>query len=162
MQIEDFGKKIGGARKDIWGSRGLYVEDLTGMNEGEIKKYVTKGNIWLKPDYQALYESGLSRHVVYYMKAVRDSIMTKPVNMKDSINYISFVTEVRDIVMNMKSDEDIPKLYQYMKEKYEYHKSPYNVEYTGIAKNVVNRKLFKAFRMSINEINSNIKKTPNL
>ena len=159
MQIEDFGKKIGGARKDIWGSRGLYVEDLTGMNEGEIKKYVTKGNIWLKPDYQALYESGLSRHVVYYMKAVRDSIMTKPVNMKDSINYISFVTEIRDIVMNMKSDEDIPKLYQYMKEKYEYHKSPYNVEYTGIAKNVVNRKLFKAFRMSINEINSNIKKT---
>lgn len=159
MQIEDFGNKIGGARKDIWQSRGLIVDDLEYMNSGEIQKYVTKNNIWLKPDYQALYDAGLSRRVVYYMKIVRDSIISKPVNMSQSMNYISCVIEIRDIVMNMKSDDDIPKLYQYMKAKYEKQYDRFYVQYDEPAKQVVNNKLLKVFRMRISELDSKIKKT---
>ena len=33
--IIDFGEKIGGARKDLWKERGLMVEDLDGMTQGE-------------------------------------------------------------------------------------------------------------------------------
>lgn len=33
--INDFGEKIGGARKDLWKERGLMVEDLDGMTQGE-------------------------------------------------------------------------------------------------------------------------------
>lgn len=39
---EDFGEKIGGAKKDLWAARGLYVDDLLGMNEREAEKYVKK------------------------------------------------------------------------------------------------------------------------
>lgn len=45
-RIEDFGKKIGGARKDLWKERGLDITDLADMNEAEAAKYITKDNIW--------------------------------------------------------------------------------------------------------------------
>ena len=43
---EDFGEKIGGAKKDLWKDRGLYADDLDGMNEREAEKYVKKDNVW--------------------------------------------------------------------------------------------------------------------
>lgn len=54
IQHEDFGEKIGGAKKDLWKDRGLYVNDLDAMNEREAEKFVKKDNIWKKPDYQAI------------------------------------------------------------------------------------------------------------
>ena len=54
LQHEDFGEKIGGAKKDLWKDRGLYVDDLGGMNEREAEKFVKKDNVWKKPDYQAM------------------------------------------------------------------------------------------------------------
>ncbi|RRJ25919.1 hypothetical protein EHV10_05080 [Lachnoanaerobaculum gingivalis] len=56
---EDFGEKIGGAKKDLWKDRGLYTDDLDGMNEREAEKYVKKDNIWKKPDYQDISEIDL-------------------------------------------------------------------------------------------------------
>ena len=53
-QHEDFGEKIGGAKKDLWRDRGLYVDDLNSMNDREAEKYVKKDNIWKKPNYQAI------------------------------------------------------------------------------------------------------------
>ena len=38
IQHEDFGEKIGGAKKDLWKDRGLYVNDLDAMNEREAEK----------------------------------------------------------------------------------------------------------------------------
>ena len=55
-KINDFGKVIEGARKDLWKSRGLMVEDTTGMTDLEKEKYVTKDNIWIKPDVNQLLE----------------------------------------------------------------------------------------------------------
>lgn len=54
LQHEDFGEKIGGAKKDLWKDRGLYVDDLGAMNEREAEKFVKKDNVWKKPDYQAI------------------------------------------------------------------------------------------------------------
>lgn len=53
LQHEDFGEKIGGAKKDLWKDRGLYVDDLGAMNEREAEKFVKKDNVWKKPDYQS-------------------------------------------------------------------------------------------------------------
>ena len=50
---EDFGEKIGGAKKDLWKDRGLYADDLEAMNEREAEKFVKKDNVWKKPDYAA-------------------------------------------------------------------------------------------------------------
>lgn len=55
---EDFGEKIGGAKKDLWGARGLYSYDLEEMNSREADKYVKKDNIWKKPDYAAMIAAG--------------------------------------------------------------------------------------------------------
>ena len=55
---EDFGEKIGGAKKDLWKDRGLYADDLEAMNEREAEKFVKKDNVWKKPDYNALIQSG--------------------------------------------------------------------------------------------------------
>lgn len=57
--INDFGEKIGGARKDLWKERGLMVEDLDGMTQGEKEKYVKKDCIWPKEDMKALVADGM-------------------------------------------------------------------------------------------------------
>ena len=45
-QHEDFGEKIGGAKKDLWRDRGLSVDDLDSMNDREAEYYVKKDNVW--------------------------------------------------------------------------------------------------------------------
>ena len=57
---EDFGEKIGGAKKDLWKDRGLYADDLEAMNEREAEKFVKKDNVWKKPDYAAMLEEGMT------------------------------------------------------------------------------------------------------
>lgn len=69
--INDFGEKIGGARKDLWKERGLMVEDLDGMTQGEKEKYVKKDCIWPKEDMKALVADGMPRFVVYFRNEVR-------------------------------------------------------------------------------------------
>lgn len=77
-QHEDFGEKIGGAKKDLWKERGLYVEDLEAMNEREADKFVKKDNIWKKPDYEAMLDEGIPLGVAYYIKKVRDALSASP------------------------------------------------------------------------------------
>lgn len=77
-QHEDFGEKIGGAKKDLWRDRGLYVDDLDGMNEREADKFVKKDNIWKKPDYEAMIVAGSPVDLVYFVKVVRDSLNAAP------------------------------------------------------------------------------------
>ena len=78
IQHEDFGEKIGGAKKDLWKDRGLYADDLSGMNEREAEKFVKKDNVWKKPDYQAMLDAGLPLGVVYFVKKARDSLGASP------------------------------------------------------------------------------------
>ena len=47
----DFGKHIGGARKEQWSARGLSITDILEMNETEKVKFIKKDQIWKKPDY---------------------------------------------------------------------------------------------------------------
>ena len=70
----DFGKKIGGAKKDLWKNRGLLPDDIYSMNEREADKHIKKDNVWKKPDYQNLIDTGIPVDVVYYIKTVRDSV----------------------------------------------------------------------------------------
>lgn len=77
-QHEDFGEKIGGAKKDLWRDRGLYVTDLDAMNEREAEKFVKKDNVWKKPDYTAMLEDGIPLGVVYFIKMARDSLSATP------------------------------------------------------------------------------------
>lgn len=77
-QHEDFGEKIGGAKKDLWKERGLIADDLDAMNEREAEKFVKKDNIWKKPDYKAMLDGGIPLGVVYFIKKARDSLNASP------------------------------------------------------------------------------------
>ena len=56
-KLEDFGKKIGGARKDEWKNDGLCLEDLKHMNSDEKIRYVTRDNVWPLPNAKDLVEN---------------------------------------------------------------------------------------------------------
>ena len=144
-QIQDFGKKIGGAKKDLWKKRGLLIEDIFDWTDIERENLIKKDNVWTKPDYQAMVESGLSKRVVYFIKLIRDSLPSKPsINNEEYQNgYISFISELRDKTMSIKSEQEvldyferIIKNYVY-KEGYSYHPKPETYGY-------LTNKLFKA------------------
>lgn len=71
-KIDDFGIKIGGARKDLWRERGgLQYEALQEMSDLEIQQYVVKKEIWnLKPkDFENMvFVEGRDREAAYFIK----------------------------------------------------------------------------------------------
>lgn len=120
-KINDFGEKIGGARKDVWKIRGLDVTDLEYLNDKEIEKYVVKNQIWKKPDYQAMVNEGTPVRVAYFMKRVRDSLISRPAifksmeeSRKDQIvrKYIEYIKDMRDAVNSIQSEQDVEKFYE--------------------------------------------------
>lgn len=111
QKIEDYGEKIGGAKKDLWKQRGLMVSDFKKMNDRESEKYVTKDNIWQKPDYMQLVQDGLDIKVAYFRKLVRDALPRKPVFSYYAITeeekravvvrYIEFVRALKEAIVAM-------------------------------------------------------------
>lgn len=118
-QYEDFGEKIGGARKDLWKDRGLYVDDLGGMNDREAERFVKKDNVWKKPDYQAMLDDGVPTGIVYFIKKVRDSLNASP-QYKYSDNtselkrarqeeYIETVRQIQGVMEDVRTLDDVMK-----------------------------------------------------
>jgi len=120
-QHEDFGEKIGGAKKDLWRDRGLYVTDLDAMNDREAEKYVKKDNIWKKPDYGAMLEDGIPLGVVYFIKKARDSLSAAPQYLRfddtpekrlaRQKEYIETVRELQSIISGVRTLEDAMRVY---------------------------------------------------
>lgn len=171
MPIEDFGKKIGGAKKDLWSKRNLDITDLLDMNEAEKLKYITKDNVWKKPNYQELVDSGISVRAVYFMKLVRDGLPAKPVlSYQDKEveaiiakqeGYIQFVGEIRDKVMNLRDENEILTFYEdFFKKKYLNPQTRgYYVEPLPITFDCVTNKLLRAVQhKSFSSIDRDIKK----
>jgi hypothetical protein len=121
-QHEDFGEKIGGAKKDLWTKRGLYSSDLEAMNNREADKYVKKDNVWKKPDYQAMIDGGMPAPVAYFIKKVRDSTNTAPEYLRSDDTpekrldrqkeYIDAVRELQGIVEAVKTKEDAKAVFE--------------------------------------------------
>ena len=121
QQHEDFGEKIGGAKKDLWKDRGLYEDDLSGMNEREAEKFVKKDNIWKKPDYGAMLEDGVPLGVVYFIKKARDSLAASPgytygdntpeKRLARQKEYIETVRSLQSVVQDVRTVEDAMSVY---------------------------------------------------
>lgn len=104
-KINDFGKVIEGASKDLWKSRGLMVEDTTGMTDLEKEKYVTKDNIWIKPDVNQLLEV-FPREIVYWKMEMRKLVAAKPMQITIE-EYIEGVRTIRDMVAHVTTEAEI-------------------------------------------------------
>lgn len=159
-KIADFGKKIGGARKDLWKDRGLSVNDLADMNIPEKTKFVTKNNVFKVPDYQELVNNGLPVRVAYFIKKVRDALPTKPIftelEASDEVllnekmeGYVEFISGFKDALMNVKTDDDILSFYnKTIKGVYVENESTYRVVPTELSYDCMTNKLLKACQVS--------------
>ena len=118
---EDFGEKIGGAKKDLWKDRGLYADDLETMNEREAEKFVKKDNVWKKPDYAAMLEEGIPLGVVYFIKKARDGLNASPQYYRTDDTpekrtarqkeYIKTVRELQTVLSDVRTVEDAVRAY---------------------------------------------------
>lgn len=183
-KIDDFGIKIGGARKDLWRERGgLQYEDLQEMSDLEIQQYVVKKEIWsLKPkdiENMVLVE-GRDREAAYFIKKVYGAIPSKPkiptyLTHKEDISkqlkaYINMVQGIKKVCSEIKTKEDIEiptkdgtttVFYQKFLPLFAPHQDHYGrviqlySEYTI----QVSSKLFSAFQTSVLTLQREIKKT---
>ena len=77
--IEDFGEKIGGARKDLYAlNRELRYGDIIDWNVLEREKFITKKEAFPLPNYEKMLKEGKDREVLFFIKKVRDALPTKP------------------------------------------------------------------------------------
>lgn len=77
-KMDDFGEKIGGARKDEWQARGLTAADLDDMNTREIQKYAKKERVWKRPNWVQAVENGGDRGLLYAQNEIYISLNTQP------------------------------------------------------------------------------------
>lgn len=154
-KIDDFGEKIGGARKDLWKKRGLTLEDLEGWNAEERENLIKKASIWPTPNYKELCEKGGNRVGAYAVKMLRDCLPSKPAYLvgytKEQCQefYINFISDVKNMAMNelYKARSDIGMLTQYFLEDHGYIKKIGNHHYEGLPKsdNCVTNKVLNTF-----------------
>lgn len=117
-KLEDFGEKIGGARKD-WRSEGLYSRDLEDMNERERAANVKKDNVWKKPDYRKLIAGGASRAILYARNEIRKSLNAKldyrstwdehTVKLKQQ-KYVDTIREIQKLAEKAETKADLENM----------------------------------------------------
>ena len=96
-KIEDFGEKIGGARKDTW--RG-FRDRLTEVSDDDI---ITEplSKTWPQPDYQKMIDEGADSWTVGFIRSARDAIPRKPTKAWKQKAWAAQVKELRDFAMSL-------------------------------------------------------------
>lgn len=145
-EINDFGEKIGGARKDLY-STGISMDDIANFNHRELLKNCTKKNVWQKPNYEDMVSQNISKEVVYFYKLIYDSFPTKisttGVFEKDkeiAKNYVELGKLISDIDIKTYDDfkriEDIFYSYGYLEKTnsryYSYTNKSYKIDLSKI------------------------------
>lgn len=150
--IQDFGKKIGGARKDVWKSRGMMYSDISEMNDMERQTHVKKDNVWLRPDWEKEISFGLPQTVAYWQNFMRQAIPPKPQrNDEETLkNYIETVRRIRDLVTDVKEPHQIDSFYKnvFAPEFVENPGRSYFVSIIPEARGIINNKVLKAAQAS--------------
>lgn len=159
-KIGDFGKKIGGARKDIWKTRGLSVDDILEMNSAERTRHIKKDNIWLKPNYEEMVQNGLPVRVAWFIKQMRDATPVKPdITIlqktdeeieKRQEQYINFITEIKEAVMNVKTEREVQSFFNafFINGGYITRESSYRISLTEKSHGFITNSLVRAAQVS--------------
>ena len=160
--ITDFGKKIGGAKKDLWRERNLLLSDITNFDDVDKKNFIKKDLIWKKPDYQKMKDEGKNIVLIYFIKTIRDAIPCKPVFYDDTSieNYISGINYFENALMSM---EDCSEIESFYKDKILNASlvEPISLRYVNINQKyspVINNKVLKAAQTKIRILERDIQK----
>lgn len=103
-RINDFGMKIGGAKKDFWAM-------LKEMSEGEKSDIANREALWKRPNYQSLVKD-VPREVLFWRNEVRKSIKATPDPGYNVDGYIRTVTSLKEKVDACTSMKDICLFYK--------------------------------------------------
>lgn len=96
-KIEDFGQKIGGARKDIWQS---YKDTLDEAKDIDVAAEPLSKS-WPAPNYDSLLEAGADPWAVAFMHAARDEIPAKPSKSWRLKGWVDQVKLLRDFAIGL-------------------------------------------------------------
>lgn len=115
MAIEDFGKKIGGARKDLRGS--FTASDVADLTHLERIKLVRKDMVWPTPDFSRMVEAGdITPDGAAMIKMLRDSLPPAPLPKRDPTEeqyraachaFVPLINAMRDAVAGCRNVTDI-------------------------------------------------------
>lgn len=130
-KIDDFGQKIGGAKKDIFAM-------LLEMTEDEQHRNAKKDVLWKRPDYKKLEESGIPRIVLFWRNEMRKALAPRPEKGYAS-QYIQFCKYFSEDVGQCTCETDIDrfydtKIYFYLKKEgnmWSYAKPEYKTFFNG-------------------------------
>lgn len=155
---DEFGKKIGGSKRDLWKNRNLCIEDLLDMNEREVETYVKKDNVWKKPDYEKMVkEDGGDREIVYYIKLVRDSLPTKPADSSEK--YINYISKIKELLETISCVAEIQSFYpEKFKPEFIVQKSSYTVTAKPAYAGLLTAKTLKAVKTDLVHIRRDMNK----
>lgn len=163
-KIEDFGKKIGGARKDLQNilkTRGIEVNDTVEWTDEEREKYIQKKQIWKEPDFEQMVKDGLPVTVAYYIKHLRDSLPAKPARTKQEYQegYIRMVADIRDHAMALKTEEECTDFfYRHVRDVYCTQSGFSSYRPTKDAFGCMTTKFLRAATMSTRMLQAEVKK----
>ena len=156
-KIEDFGNKIGGAKKDLASKKkqNLTIEDTASWNEQERKEYIKKKTVWVEPDYKKMVEEGTDKVCVYFIKLIRDKLPAKPIvgwsvddEASEQEKFINYISQVRDMALQIKTKEDMRRISVQIIEAFTARKS-WGITATN---EYFNNKLFRILQRNYNVV----------
>ena len=115
-KIEDFGEKIGGARKDVYGA---WKELMQKAEKADVEA-VPISKSWPEPDYNKLIEEGANKSKVAFIRALRDAIPPKPrqaYRIKDWTKMVTSFRKAANTVMDESDGYKWKSAEQYLKDK---------------------------------------------
>ncbi len=123
-KIEDFGEKIGGARKDLYAA---YFDLMKVAKETEIEK-VPLSKSFPAPNYKKLLENGIERWKVDAVRALRDVIPMKPRKKYswDMREWTEQAAIFRDMSISVLEDNWTEEEFAEELEKFKKHESKYS------------------------------------
>lgn len=108
--INDFGEKLGGARKDVWSGFSEAIQDQKSTTELPLSK------AWPEPNYKELVEKGVSAESIALMAAMRSEIPSKPRVARKVARWAEKVNTLKSFAADlMNGDRDVESVMQRMR-----------------------------------------------
>lgn len=108
--INDFGEKLGGARKDVWSGFSEAIQDQQSTAE------LPLGKAWPEPNYKELVDNGASVESVALMAAMRSEVPAKPRLSYKVSRWAEKVNTLKSFAADlMNGDRDVESVMQRMR-----------------------------------------------
>lgn len=107
-RIEDFGEKILGARKDMWGK---YRAAMTSELPADVRS-ITLSQYFPEPNYEAAIAKGITTEQLAIVKALRDSLPVKPQRPSRAAQWVEGLKAARETANQVLQHSEMVNLFK--------------------------------------------------